>query len=72
MVVNLDYALSMMILNFRNCLFRALGDQYEGHSRNHIQLRLQVVDFIKKNRDEFEPFIEDDVPFDEHGKIRRD
>ncbi|CAG7729705.1 unnamed protein product, partial [Allacma fusca] len=49
-----------------NCLFRALGDQYEGHSKNHIEYRLKVVDYIKSHRSEFEPFIEDDVPFDDH------
>ncbi|KAM3923905.1 OTU domain-containing protein 3 isoform 1-T1 [Leptodactylus fuscus] len=49
-----------------NCLFRALGDQMEGHSRNHLTHRQETVDYMVKHRDDFEPFVEDDVPFDRH------
>ncbi|XP_072283340.1 OTU domain-containing protein 3 isoform X2 [Pyxicephalus adspersus] len=49
-----------------NCLFRALGDQLEGHSRNHLKHRQEIVDYMIKHRDDFEPFVEDDIPFDKH------
>ncbi|XP_068097852.1 OTU domain-containing protein 3 [Hyperolius riggenbachi] len=49
-----------------NCLFRALGDQLEGHSRNHLKHRQDTVDYMIKHRCDFEPFVEDDVPFDKH------
>ncbi|NXU56133.1 OTUD3 protein, partial [Turnix velox] len=49
-----------------NCLFRALGDQLEGHSRNHLRHRQETVDYMIKQREDFEPFVEDDVPFDKH------
>ncbi|XP_025909479.1 OTU domain-containing protein 3, partial [Nothoprocta perdicaria] len=49
-----------------NCLFRALGDQLEGHSRNHLQHRQETVDYMVKRREDFEPFVEDDVPFEKH------
>lgn len=49
-----------------NCLFRALGDQLEGHSRNHLTHRQETVDYMVKHRADFEPFVEDDVPFDRH------
>nr|KAG5698975.1 hypothetical protein BaRGS_033488 [Batillaria attramentaria] len=49
-----------------NCLFRALGDQFEGHSRNHYRHRQEVVKYMLDHRKDFEPFVEDDVPFDEH------
>ncbi|NWW71222.1 OTUD3 protein, partial [Climacteris rufus] len=49
-----------------NCLFRALGDQLEGHSRNHLQHRQETVDYMVRQREDFEPFVEDDVPFDKH------
>ncbi|KAI1231391.1 hypothetical protein IHE44_0007838, partial [Lamprotornis superbus] len=49
-----------------NCLFRALGDQLEGHSRNHLQHRQDTVQFMVRQRGDFEPFVEDDVPFDKH------
>ncbi|NXJ79776.1 OTUD3 protein, partial [Trogon melanurus] len=49
-----------------NCLFRALGDQLEGHSRNHLRHRQDTVDFMMKQREDFEPFVEDDVPFERH------
>uniref|UniRef100_A0A8C5Q7U5 OTU domain-containing protein 3 n=1 Tax=Leptobrachium leishanense TaxID=445787 RepID=A0A8C5Q7U5_9ANUR len=49
-----------------NCLFRALGDQLEGHSRNHLKHRQETVDYMVKHRGDFEPFVEDNVPFDRH------
>ncbi|NXT47625.1 OTUD3 protein, partial [Pluvianellus socialis] len=49
-----------------NCLFRALGDQLEGHSRNHLRHRQETVDYMIKRREDFEPFVEDDVPFEKH------
>jgi len=51
----------------RNCLFRALGDQLEGHGRNHLKHRRDVVAYMLDHREDFEPFVEDDVPFDKHG-----
>ncbi|XP_062478870.1 OTU domain-containing protein 3 isoform X3 [Pezoporus occidentalis] len=49
-----------------NCLFRALGDQLEGHSRNHLRHRQETVDYMIQQREDFEPFVEDDVPFERH------
>ncbi|XP_072046870.1 OTU domain-containing protein 3-like [Amphiura filiformis] len=49
-----------------NCLFRALGDQLEGHCRNHLQHRHDTVQYMKDHQENFEPFVEDDVPFDRH------
>lgn len=49
-----------------NCLFRALADQLTGCAGDHKIHRRETVDFIVLHRDEFEPFVEDDVPFDRH------
>ncbi|XP_054465601.1 OTU domain-containing protein 3 [Anoplopoma fimbria] len=49
-----------------NCLFRALGDQLEGHSRGHLRLRQETVQYMMSHRQDFEPFVEDDVPFSQH------
>ncbi|KAJ8265042.1 hypothetical protein COCON_G00141410 [Conger conger] len=49
-----------------NCLFRALGDQLEGHSRGHLYLRQETVQYMQGHRQDFEPFVEDDVPFTQH------
>jgi OTU domain-containing protein 3 len=49
-----------------NCLFRALGDQLDGDDRLHARHRQDVVRYITEHRADFEPFIEDDVPFDQH------
>ncbi|XP_028663174.1 OTU domain-containing protein 3 isoform X1 [Erpetoichthys calabaricus] len=49
-----------------NCLFRALGDQLEGHSNNHLKHRRDTVEFMTTHRQDFEPFVEDDVPFERH------
>lgn len=52
-----------------NCLFRALGDQLEGHSRNHLKHRQETVDYMIRQREDFEPFVEDDIPFEKHGRF---
>ncbi|XP_062871662.1 OTU domain-containing protein 3 [Trichomycterus rosablanca] len=49
-----------------NCLFRALGDQLEGHSRGHLHLRQETVQYMLSHQQDFEPFVEDDVPFTKH------
>ncbi|XP_038883032.1 OVARIAN TUMOR DOMAIN-containing deubiquitinating enzyme 7 isoform X3 [Benincasa hispida] len=51
-----------------NCFFRcrALADQLDGDQEEHGKYRKMVVQYILKNREMFEPFIEDDVPFDEY------
>lgn len=51
-----------------NCLFRAFGDQLEGHCRNHFKFRFEIANFMAEHRDEFEPFVEDDVPFERYMK----
>ncbi|CAF0708675.1 unnamed protein product [Brachionus calyciflorus] len=50
-----------------NCCFRALSDQMEGNESQHLDYRKRVCQFIRQNRNEFEPFIaalieEDDTP----------
>lgn len=47
-----------------NCLFRALGDQLDGHTGNHLKHRVDTVHYMVANRSHFEPFI--DVPFDRY------
>ncbi|KAG5382259.1 hypothetical protein IGI04_033729 [Brassica rapa subsp. trilocularis] len=43
-----------------NCFFRSLADQLEGNEDEHSKYRSMVVQYIVKNREMFEPFIEDD------------
>jgi len=47
-----------------NCLFRAMSDQIDGVPDNHYSYRQKIVDFIVDNKEDYAPFIEDDVPFD--------
>ena len=55
-----------------NCLFRALGDQLEGHQENHFQHRCDVVDYMVQYRESFTPFVEDDIPFDRYiARLRK-
>ncbi|KAK6924031.1 OTU domain, partial [Dillenia turbinata] len=49
-----------------NCFFRALADQLEGNEEEHQKYRAMVVKYIRENREMFEPFIEDEVPFEEY------
>ncbi|CAH9069483.1 unnamed protein product [Cuscuta europaea] len=46
-----------------NCFFRAVADQLEGCEDQHEKYRSMVVQYIRRNRERFEPFIEDEVPF---------
>ncbi|XP_065875928.1 OVARIAN TUMOR DOMAIN-containing deubiquitinating enzyme 7 isoform X2 [Euphorbia lathyris] len=48
-----------------NCFFRALADQLDGSEDEHGKYRSMVVKYIM-NREMFEPFIEDEIPFDEY------
>jgi len=49
-----------------NCLFRAIADQLDGNPDNHPKYRKRICEYIEINRLDFEPFIEDDEPFDEY------
>ena len=56
---------------FRNCLFRALADQLYGDSgdRYHMDLRSNTVEYMRRNREDFEPFFDPEyegVTFDRH------
>jgi OTU domain-containing protein 3 len=42
----------------------AIADQMEGDPTKHADYRRRIVEFIKDNREDFEPFVEDDVPFE--------
>ncbi|KAL1196513.1 OVARIAN TUMOR DOMAIN-containing deubiquitinating enzyme 7 [Cardamine amara subsp. amara] len=55
-----------------NCFFRAISDQLEGNEDEHSKYRNMVVQYIVKNREMFEPFIEDDVPFEDYCKTMDD
>eukprot|EP01026_Neomeris_dumetosa_P069245 TRINITY_DN68332_c0_g2_i2.p2 TRINITY_DN68332_c0_g2~~TRINITY_DN68332_c0_g2_i2.p2 ORF type:complete len:487 (-),score=99.43 TRINITY_DN68332_c0_g2_i2:813-2273(-) len=54
-----------------NCCFRAIGDQLEGDKADHRSIRKKVCQYIEDNREMFEPFIEDDEPFDTYLKRMR-
>lgn len=47
-----------------NCLFRAIGDQLEGDMSTHMAHRQITMDYIAAHQEGFEPFVEDDEPFD--------
>jgi OTU domain-containing protein 3 len=51
---------------------RAIADQLEGNEDEHNKYRNMIVLYIVKNREMFEPFIEDDVPFEDYCKTMDD
>ncbi|KAI5068093.1 hypothetical protein GOP47_0016438 [Adiantum capillus-veneris] len=55
-----------------NCLFRAVADQLEGNEEEHSKYRKMVVDYIEGHQKDYEPFLEDDVPFDDYCKNMRE
>jgi OTU domain-containing protein 3 len=40
-----------------NCCFRALSDQMFGNESQHLDFRKRVCQYLRQNRDEFEPFV---------------
>jgi hypothetical protein len=41
-----------------NCLFRSLSDQLNGdHGNGHAELRTEVCDYMKENKDDFTLFL---------------
>ncbi|KAH9711999.1 OVARIAN TUMOR DOMAIN-containing deubiquitinating enzyme 7 [Citrus sinensis] len=59
-------ACNLLLDAMSGSICRALADQLEGNEEEHQKYRSMVVQYIVKNRETFEPFIEDDVPFDEY------
>ncbi|CAM9911250.1 unnamed protein product, partial [Ectocarpus sp. 4 AP-2014] len=49
-----------------NCLFRSLADQLEGRSQDHSSVRAKVMDHLERNREVFEPYMEDDETFGDY------
>jgi len=49
-----------------NCLFRAIGDQLEGNQGAHKKYRQDAIEYMLQNREDFEPFVEDDETFDDY------
>ena len=47
-----------------NCFFRAMCDQRWGDEAEHMHLRSLTLEYMRANRDDFEPFIEDDEKWD--------
>lgn len=41
-----------------------MADQLEGDPSVHFTYRTKICDFIEQNREDYEPFVEDDEPFD--------
>lgn len=55
-----------------NCFFRAVAEQLEGNEEQHSKYRQMVVDYLQEHREDFEPFVEDEVPFDDYCKTMRE
>ncbi|ORZ18158.1 hypothetical protein BCR42DRAFT_413269 [Absidia repens] len=49
-----------------NCLFRALSDQYYGYDKHHKAIRQEVCQYLGQNKDTYQFFVEDDIPFDRY------
>jgi len=47
-----------------NCLFRSFADQLDGNQQQHRTYREKICQFMRENREDFEPFIIDQ-PFDD-------
>jgi OTU domain-containing protein 3 len=77
-ITNLNEQLSFLGLKIHpvtadgNCFYSAVADQLEGNEEAHGKSRHLAVDYIQDHREEFEPFVEDEVSFDEYCKTMWD
>ena len=55
-----------------NCLFRAISDQLYSNEHNCNNVRETLCNHIETNRNDFEPFIEDDEPFETYLQRMRE
>ena len=49
-----------------NCLFRSVSEQAENDENNYKYYREKCIEYMKNNKDNFIPFIEDDEPFEKY------
>lgn len=49
-----------------NCLFRALADQLNGDEKMHGKHRKEAVEYMRKNKDDFAPFLVETVTFEKY------
>ena len=47
-------------------MFRAFSDQLFGTSDRHAAMRADVIAHMRARRDDYEPFLVDDVTFERH------
>lgn len=56
-----------------NCLFRCVSEQIEENENNYEIYRQKCVEYMKENKDDFIPFLEENEPFDTYiEKISKD
>ena len=55
-----------------NCLFRSISDQMGEGTNNHSSYRKQVVEYIRENRFDFEPFLDNETFEDFLKRISKD
>ena len=46
-----------------NCMFRSIADQLFGARGDHMDVRLQIANYMVKEKETFSLFVEDDEPF---------
>lgn len=44
-----------------NCLFRSIADQLEGDEDEHEKYRAKTIEYIKKNKDHYRMFLDDET-----------
>eukprot|EP01103_Thecamoeba_quadrilineata_P006287 TRINITY_DN16008_c0_g1_i1.p1 TRINITY_DN16008_c0_g1~~TRINITY_DN16008_c0_g1_i1.p1 ORF type:complete len:365 (-),score=98.36 TRINITY_DN16008_c0_g1_i1:3-1097(-) len=56
-----------------NCLFRSFGDQLFQDQTKHSEVRQKIVQHMAQNPDDFQPFVEDDEPYEEYlSDVKKD
>ena len=54
------------VLGDGNCLFRSIAHQLFGSDTEYMEVRADIISYMKARRDHFGLFIEDDEPFDDY------
>ena len=55
-----------------NCLFRSVSEQIEETQNNFEKYRKITTDYMEEHKEEFQPFIEDDITIDDYIKSMKE
>jgi hypothetical protein len=62
----ISYVHDLQVSPDGNCFFRAVADQILGDSSRHSEIRSEVVQHMRQNKELYAPFVETEETFDRY------